>query len=103
MPDEILHNEALNAALEVLPANYSFEVSGTLCFCLNLSSACQKSVIEMLCQQVHKTVWRIKQLDAKRVALQFPEGLLMYACIIADILERCTSLTRHHVFHNPNV
>ena len=23
------------------------------------------------------------------MALQFPEGLLMYACIIADILERC--------------
>jgi diphthamide synthase subunit DPH2 len=24
------------------------------------------------------------------VALQFPEGLLMYACTIADILERYT-------------
>ena len=23
------------------------------------------------------------------VALQFPEGLLMFACTIADILERC--------------
>lgn len=40
------------------------------------------------CRQVHKTVWRIKQQGAKRVALQFPEGLLMYACVIADILER---------------
>lgn len=39
--------------------------------------------------QIHKTVWRIKQKGAKRVALQFPEGLLMYACVIADILERC--------------
>ena len=38
--------------------------------------------------QIHKTVWRIKQKGAKRVALQFPEGLLMYACVIADILER---------------
>ena len=39
--------------------------------------------------QIHKTIWRIKQKGAKRVALQFPEGLLMYACVIADILERC--------------
>ena len=38
--------------------------------------------------QIHKTVWRLKQAGAKRVALQFPEGLLMYACIISDILER---------------
>ena len=38
--------------------------------------------------QVHKTVWRIRQAGAKRVALQFPEGLLMFACVIADILER---------------
>ena len=38
--------------------------------------------------QIHKTIWRIKQKGAKRVALQFPEGLLMYACVIADILER---------------
>jgi 2-(3-amino-3-carboxypropyl)histidine synthase len=37
--------------------------------------------------QIHKTVWRLKQAGAKRVALQFPEGLLMYACVIADILE----------------
>ncbi|EIE19179.1 hypothetical protein COCSUDRAFT_19880 [Coccomyxa subellipsoidea C-169] len=61
VPDEILHDEALNAAIGVLPANYSFEI--------------------------HKTVWRIKQMGAKRVALQFPEGLLIYACVIADILE----------------
>jgi 2-(3-amino-3-carboxypropyl)histidine synthase len=38
--------------------------------------------------QIHKTVARIQQLGACRVALQFPEGLLMYACVIADILER---------------
>lgn len=34
-----------------------------------------------------KTVWRIQEASAKRVALQFPEGLLMYACVIADLLE----------------
>ena len=29
------------------------------------------------------------QAGARRVALQFPEGLLLYACVIADILEGC--------------
>jgi 2-(3-amino-3-carboxypropyl)histidine synthase len=61
VPDDILHNEALNEAVAVLPANYNFEI--------------------------HKTAWRVKQAGAKRVALQFPEGLLMYACVIAEILE----------------
>ncbi|KAK9838131.1 hypothetical protein WJX81_003166 [Elliptochloris bilobata] len=61
VPDEVLHDAALNAAIAVLPANYNFEI--------------------------HKTVWRIRQAGAKRVALQFPEGLLMFAFVIADILE----------------
>lgn len=61
VPDDILHNARLNDAIAVLPANYNFEI--------------------------HKTVWRLRQAGAKKVALQFPEGLLMYACIIADILE----------------
>ncbi|EFN55489.1 hypothetical protein CHLNCDRAFT_23248, partial [Chlorella variabilis] len=61
VPADILHNAALNAAIALLPANYSFEV--------------------------HKTLWRIRQAGARRVALQFPEGLLLYACVIADILE----------------
>lgn len=47
---------------QVLPVNYNFEV--------------------------HKTVWRLKSANAKAVALQFPEGLLAYAGVIADILER---------------
>jgi len=50
-----------NTAIAALPANYNFEI--------------------------HKTVWRLRQAAAKRVALQFPEGLLMYACVIADLLE----------------
>ncbi len=37
--------------------------------------------------QIHKTVWRLRQAGARTVALQFPEGLQMYACVIADILE----------------
>lgn len=62
VPDDILHNAALNAAAAVLPANYNFEI--------------------------HKTVWRLRQAGARTVALQFPEGLLLYACVIADILEQ---------------
>jgi hypothetical protein len=61
VPDQLLNNSALNAAVSVLPANYNFEI--------------------------HKTIWRIQQAGAKRVALQFPEGLLLYACSIADIIE----------------
>ncbi len=61
IPDEILNNPDLNAAISVLPSNYNFEI--------------------------HKTIWRIKQLNSKKVALQFPEGLLMFACTIADIVE----------------
>lgn len=62
VPDSILLDPALNAAAAVLPANYNFEI--------------------------HKTVWRLRQAGVRAVALQFPEGLLMYACVIADILER---------------
>lgn len=39
-----------------------------------------------------KSVWRLRTAGAKRVALQFPEGLLMYACTISDILEAFTPL-----------
>ena len=55
IPDSIIKNEALNRAISILPANYNFEI--------------------------HKTVWRIQSENAKVVALQFPEGLLMYACV----------------------
>jgi 2-(3-amino-3-carboxypropyl)histidine synthase len=44
----------------LLPANYSFEI--------------------------HKTIHRIRTLEAKRVALQMPEGLLLFATTISDIL-----------------
>ena len=56
------------------------------------AAAASVSIIQLprLCgTQIHKTVARVRQLGARRVALQFPEGLLMYACVIADILERC--------------
>ena len=43
----------LRAAITVLPDNYSFEVQ--------------------------KTVWRLRQAKVRSLALQFPEGLLLYA------------------------
>lgn len=60
IPDDIINNEALNLAIKNLPINYNFEI--------------------------HKTIWRIRTEGSKLVALQFPEGLLLYACIITDIL-----------------
>ncbi|CAG8517630.1 10345_t:CDS:2, partial [Paraglomus occultum] len=62
IPTEILDDPLLNKAIEQLPSNYNFEL--------------------------HKTIWHVKQSNATKVALQFPEGLLMFACIIADILEQ---------------
>lgn len=50
--------------LAALPSNYHFELA--------------------------KTIKRIKEKAAKRVALQFPEGLLMFATAIADCLEEHT-------------
>lgn len=63
IPAEILQDSQLNAAIKQLPSNYSFEI--------------------------HKTIHHIRKNDAKMVALQLPEGLQMYACTIADIIEQC--------------
>ena len=60
VPDDILNDPDINAAISLLPSNYSFEI--------------------------HKTIYRIRTLQAKRVALQMPEGLLMFATTISDIL-----------------
>ncbi|XP_027136512.1 2-(3-amino-3-carboxypropyl)histidine synthase subunit 1 isoform X1 [Larimichthys crocea] len=64
IPNEILQDPELQEAIKALPANYNFEI--------------------------HKTVWRVRQANSKRVALQLPEGLQMFACVIADIIERFT-------------
>lgn len=66
IPDEILNDSDLNEAIKLLPSNYNFEI--------------------------HKTVWNIKKNNAKRVALQMPEGLLIYSLIISDILEQFCSV-----------
>ena len=62
IPDDILQNEELNIAINLLPQNYSFEI--------------------------HKTIHWIKKENASVVGLQFPEGLQMFACTISDILEK---------------
>ena len=64
IPDDILNDPELLADVSVLPKNYNFEIP--------------------------KTIWRVRSLSAKRVALQMPEGLTMYATAIADILEKYT-------------
>ncbi len=62
--------------------------AGPACSCqlhpalANQSACCNRPVGGSV-----QTVWRIRQAAARRVALQFPEGLLLYACVIADILE----------------
>jgi 2-(3-amino-3-carboxypropyl)histidine synthase len=49
------------------------------------------SILRKLTQkQVHKTIWQIRKYKIKRVALQMPEGLSMWACALCDILERFT-------------
>jgi diphthamide biosynthesis enzyme Dph1/Dph2 domain len=61
IPSSIADNQALISAIATsLPIDYEFEIL--------------------------KTIWRIETSKAKHVALQMPEGLLMYACTIADIL-----------------
>jgi 2-(3-amino-3-carboxypropyl)histidine synthase len=60
VPPEILNDPDINAAIALLPPNYSFEI--------------------------HKTIHRIRTNKSKKVALQMPEGLLLFATTISDIL-----------------
>jgi len=72
IPDRITQNQDLLKAISALPKAYEFEIL--------------------------KTLWRIEQTqtqnkatqqpDITHVALQMPEGLLLYACTIADIVQR---------------
>ncbi|WVW80978.1 diphthamide biosynthesis protein 1 [Kwoniella bestiolae CBS 10118] len=64
IPDDILNDPQLNEAIAGLPGNYNFEI--------------------------HKTIHHIRRDNVKSVALQMPEGLMMYGCAIADIIETFT-------------
>lgn len=50
IPQNIIDDPLINEAVSVLPQNYNFEI--------------------------FKTIWRIREMKAKRVALQMPEGTL---------------------------
>jgi 2-(3-amino-3-carboxypropyl)histidine synthase len=71
IPPEILHDPAINAAIALLPANYSFEI--------------------------HKTIHRIRSLHSQQIALQFPEGLLLFATTISDILTTFCPGTTYYI------
>ncbi|KAI9784520.1 MAG: Diphthamide biosynthesis protein 1 [Candelina submexicana] len=60
VPSEILDDPDIIAAISLLPSNYSFEIP--------------------------KTIHRVRTAGVKRIALQFPEGLLLFATTISDIL-----------------
>lgn len=60
VPDDILNDKDINDAIALLPKNYSFEI--------------------------HKTIHRIRTSGATKIALQMPEGLLLFATTINDIL-----------------
>ena len=61
IPNSLLNDQFLNDLIrESLPRNYNFEV--------------------------HKTIWKIKQTNCKRVILQLPEGLIRFGPIIVDII-----------------
>ncbi|KAM0801523.1 diphthamide biosynthesis protein 1 [Usnea florida] len=62
VPSEILNDPEINKAISLLPPNYAFEI--------------------------HKTINRIRTAGSKKIALQFPEGLLLFATTISDILTR---------------
>ncbi|XP_011496725.1 PREDICTED: diphthamide biosynthesis protein 1 [Ceratosolen solmsi marchali] len=64
IPQEILNDPLIKEAMAGLPLNYNFEI--------------------------HKTIWRIRETKAKKVALQMPEGLLLFALQICDIIEMFT-------------
>lgn len=67
VPPDILEDGDINHAISLLPPNYSFEI--------------------------HKTIHKIRTSGSKKIALQFPEGLLLFATTISDILTRFCSGT----------
>ncbi|KAI9804643.1 MAG: Diphthamide biosynthesis protein 1 [Piccolia ochrophora] len=68
IPASIRDDPSINEAIALLPPNYNFEIQ--------------------------KTIHRIRSTSSTKVALQFPEGLLLFATTISDILTRfCPSLT----------
>ncbi|XP_060520255.1 2-(3-amino-3-carboxypropyl)histidine synthase subunit 1 [Cylas formicarius] len=64
IPESILKDAKLQAATSSFPKNYNFELP--------------------------KTIWKIREMNAKMIALQMPEGLLMFSTTLADIIKEFT-------------
>ncbi|KAJ3309463.1 Diphthamide biosynthesis protein 1 [Boothiomyces sp. JEL0838] len=60
IPQALLEDEYLKELISALPSNYNFEI--------------------------YKSIHQIQQYKPSRIALQFPEGLLVYSATISDII-----------------
>jgi 2-(3-amino-3-carboxypropyl)histidine synthase len=59
-----------------------------------LKSAIERTLPTNYAFEIPKTIWRCREAEAKCVALQFPEGLLIYANAIADIVREFSQCER---------
>lgn len=83
VPEEIINDPELALAMQVLPENYNLEIPKAS------AGNCRGRLIYQCFLQ---TIWRIRRDGFKRVALQLPEGLTMFATTISDILEQFTGV-----------
>lgn len=99
IPDDILNDAKLNLAIEQLPVNYSFEIHKTVWSVRKAEAKKGTYISQAPPFQVHMGVhvqWTFFFFFSRSmlshssliVALQFPEGLLIFACTISDILEK---------------
>ena len=72
IPDSLLHSPSLSLALSSLPPSYNFEV--------------------------HKTLHAVRTHKCRKVALQMPEGLLMFGPLLADVVRRWGGADLQEVF-----
>lgn len=75
IPQSILNDPKISDAISALPQNYNFEI--------------------------HKTIWRVREMKAKRVALQMPEGKNCYINCECKTYFRCwyMLLIMNNIFH----
>lgn len=66
--------ENVAEACTILPQNYNFEIWKTL-------------------YRIHLSKSKIESSDCFKVALQFPEGLLIYSTLISDIVQKYCDVT----------
>lgn len=84
IPEEILNDKDLNEAIkgEPLPQSIRVLYGWILIRLVGLPSNYSF--------EIHKTVYQLRRDRIRTVALQMPEGLMIYGPIIADILEHYT-------------